>query len=252
VTLALFRITGLLLLSTLAMPAATILNVRADATRPLEYGMLKPSTLLAIQGTATNGTIGNTNTGLFSLQISPNSNFIPAESIWAYCAEPPQSISSSNLPNVFSSATLAEAGLSATQQSLMMALWHNAFHISVADSSPEGTAAVRAAAFQWLVWEILVDGNSGALNMTAGSVRISATATGNTATVRTLANAWATNLNNGTWAPVLRNLRILQHATIQDLIYEEAPEPPTIALVGFVLTAFSFGWRKRLQRTGQA
>jgi hypothetical protein len=246
------RISCFLLLSALASPAATILNVRGDLSRPIEYGLLKPGTLLSTQGTATNGTITGTNTGLFSLQISPNANFIPAESIYAYCAEPPQSISGSNLPNVFSSVSLAEAGLSATQQSLLMALWHNAFHISVADSSPEGTAAVRAAAFQWLVWEILVDGNSGALNLAAGSVRISTTANGNTATVRTLANAWATNLNNGAWAPVLRNLRILQHPTIQDLIYEEAPEPPTIAFVGLVLTALSFGWRKRLQRTGQA
>ncbi|MCS7023185.1 MAG: hypothetical protein NZV14_00155 [Bryobacteraceae bacterium] len=116
--------------------AATILHVRANTSQPLDFGLLKQGTLLQTQGTATNGAIGSMYSGLFSLQISPNSSFLPFQNIFAFCAEPVQPISSSNLPNTFFNGTLSDAGLNPVQQTRLMTLWHHAFAIASADSSP--------------------------------------------------------------------------------------------------------------------
>lgn len=229
---------------------ATIMHVRADSTQVLDYGLLKQGTFMEAQGTATNGTIGATGSGLFSLQVALNSAFFPAQSVYAFCAEPAQSISGSSLPTTFLSGTLTEAGLNATQQALLMTLWHHAFAMATATSSSEGTPAVRAAAFQWLAWDILGDAtsNGGVIDLTSGSVRLDTTATGNTASVRTLATTWGSNINNGTWTSATRDLRILQNSSLQNLIYENpgssVPEPPTMAIAGLALIVISYVGRK--------
>ncbi|MCS7023186.1 MAG: hypothetical protein NZV14_00160 [Bryobacteraceae bacterium] len=67
-----------------------------------------------------------------------------------------------------------------------------------------------------------VASNGGLLDVTTGGVRLSTTAGGNTASVLNLATNWANQINSGAWAPASRNLRILQHNTIQNLVYEES------------------------------
>jgi hypothetical protein len=114
-------------------------------------------------------------------------------------------------------------------------LWANAFQDSL--GSP-----VRAAAFQFMIWELVADVNAGLnFNLSGGSVRT------NNAAVVSQINAWNAALS--TWTRTA-DLQILdgRGANKQSLFVEGTagvPEPSTYALIGCGLMGLVWARRRR-------
>jgi hypothetical protein len=108
-------------------------------------------------------------------------------------------------------------GLTGADQIALEILWSNAH----ADSM---TSPVKAAAFQALTWELVIDGS---VDLLSGGFILDDDP--HAAAVLAQANAWYDNIENGTWT-TRTELMLLSHPDSQDLIIP-IPEPATLSLL---------------------
>lgn len=97
-------------------------------------------------------------------------------------------------------------------------LWSNAY----ADSM---TSPVKAAAFQFIVWELIEEST---FDLSVGQVRLDL-GDAHATNVYNQANAWMANITGGTWTSQTP-LFVLHSDTSQDLL-TPVPEPGTLALL---------------------
>ena len=162
--------------------------------------------------------------GTFALEMSFNNPNGPYVSLLTYCGDPfnPLKVSNpSTAGGAFTLTTLSDFGYNANVVSAIDLLWANAF----ADSL---TSAVKAAAFQTVIWEYVGDINkSNPFNLNAGDIQT------NNAAVAQQAASWQASL--ATWT-AKSDLMILdgQAAGKQSLLYDAGagvPEPATYAMI---------------------
>ncbi len=176
--------------------------------------------------------------GTFSLEMSFNNPNGPYVSFLTYCADPflPLKVSDPGTSGgAFTLKSLSDFGYNANVVSAVDLLWANAY----ADSL---TSAVKAAAFQTLIWEYVGDVNAGKLFNLGGD----AIQTNNSA-VATQAAIWKGALANWT---VKSNIMILDGAAAgkQSLLYDagsSVPEPGTYAMIAAGLSALAL--RRKLR-----
>lgn len=152
--------------------------------------------------------------GAFAFDMNEGQGFKP---FMTYCFEPEISILfGNNLPDAvglpYKSAGLTDqAGVSAAEAATLQLLWGNAF----ADSK---TSAIKAAAFQSVIWEFTQDSS---FDLTAGQFKLVTDAFG--ALVKIQAETYFTLATDGTWTTTA-NIGALQSAVAgansQDFIYE--------------------------------
>ena len=136
-----------------------------------------------------------------------------------YCVDLSQSVHS-NTNYTFQVISMADAGYSALQRTLLTQLW-GASKASI-DTKEE------SAAFQLAVWEIVYDTN---LNTSNGTFKVNSSSS-----LRNAAQALVTNANNLASNPAATNfeLVVLRSSTAQDQITAiPVPSPGAAALAGF-------------------
>lgn len=243
---------GLTIFAAAAPLSALPTFVRANPNGDLRFGLLDRDSTSTIKGTFNGGNFRDHTAGTFDLEIADNSNFHGATSILAYCFQPFEGISGSDISpfGVFDNLALGSSGVGASltdgQEDLLAALWANAFGMSAATGSDRD---VRAGAFQWLVWDIIIDGALAApLSLTTGNLQIQQGQGGVGQAILSLGTQWAQLLNNGTWQPEDTQLNVLQLGQVQDLGFEPVPEPGTMILTGFGLLTLGI-YRRRQDKS---
>lgn len=135
-----------------------------------------------------------------------------------------------NLPNVYESQSFTDAGVIA----YLDALYSNAYaSIFEAPASPsEPTRADKAAAFQFVLWEISVDP---VLDPSSGRLELIGAQSGD---LLDLATLWMANIASGTWqGDGSYNLELLQSDDSQNFI--RASEVPLPAGLPLLLTGLA-------------
>jgi hypothetical protein len=175
--------------------------------------------------------------GTFSLELSfdnPNGPYLP---LLTYCADPflPLTVGPvSGTGGGFEVRSMEQFGFSSTVVNAIELLWANAFQEAL--GSP-----VRAAAFQFMIWELVADVNAGLnFNLSGGSIR-----TNNSSVLSQIAT-WNSAL--ATWTRTA-DLQILdgRDAGKQSLFVEGTagvPEPSTYFLMGCGLVGLVWARRK--------
>lgn len=180
-------------------------------------------------GSLTGGSLGDIPTGVYELQTSPT-NSDPWTDLLTFCLEPQQD---ALLPALYTTGDLdGYQNLDSTRVDWIEELWAAQF---------EGTKtnSTNAAAFQFVVWELVADTS---FDLTAGSIRLS----GSEAAFA-LANTWYDNLTNNVWTDKA-SLQGLFSETSQDYLIPtsgggetttgaestggEVPEPASLLLLG--------------------
>lgn len=110
------------------------------------------------------------------------------------------------------------SGYSASERDALEILWANAF----ADST---TSRIKAAAFQSLTWELA---NDSSFDLSTGNFKLDS-ADPHTSAVLSQANAWYTNIQNGTWTSHTE-LQLLTNPDSQDFLLP-VPEPATLSML---------------------
>jgi hypothetical protein len=189
-------------------------------------------------GTTTGGALQDSPVGVFDLETSLT-GFAPWESLYTFCLEPQQSVD--GLPAAYTPAGLTGyQTLTATDIDWLERLWAAQFATTLTDS-------VNAAAFQFIIWELVVDTT---VNLSADAVQLA----GSEAAFA-LANLWITQLQGGVWTE-RTTLTALLSSTSQDFLIPgdppgdvPVPEPASLVMVGTGLAAVAA--RLRRSRRGQ-
>jgi hypothetical protein len=202
------------------------------------YGMGLANSDASVLGTISGGTFEREGTVVFDLDMSSTAAFTVVDRITTYCVEPTQSISASNIsPSApFEVVALSSAGFTTQQVDLLQRLWANAFQASVANSPNNPSLSARAAAFQFIVWDIISDVPTSPLhqvNLSAGLIRMhSSSDDKETKRAYNQAQTWVQALNSGSWTTHEPDMVVLRSAGIQDLITDfQTPEPRTCGLL---------------------
>jgi hypothetical protein len=137
----------------------------------------------------------------------------------AFCVEPQQGLS------------LPETLVYDIQDPVSLAS-HQTISRLVGGYLASGQTNLDAAAVQWAIWEVVVEGSGGSLS--TGSVRVAESP------VASLANNYLSNVNTYTAVP----LTYMTNGTRQDVVsWNAVPEPTSLTLVG--LSALALFRRRR-------
>lgn len=183
---------------------------------------------------ATNGTdefFREVLTGTYDLEIDRNLG-AGWEAFLIYCLELNQQIgfgihtpdnTAVGLPYEIASLS-SFPGFTSADENALETLWANAF-------SDSTTSRVKAAAFQSIAWELA---NDTSVDLLSGNYVLDQTDP-HTAAVLAQADAWYTNIENGTWTSHT-DLLLLTSPDSQDLLIP-VPEPATLSmlLLGFAV-----------------
>ncbi len=159
--------------------------------------------------------------GTLDLEADYGSGWVP---LLTYCFESNQGFSFGLNPpdavghNYGLIPLAAAAGVSAQDIEYIEILWSNAFAGSI-------VGQVEAAAFQYIVWELVEDTS---IDLLADNLRLD-TSHAHTSNVHTLASAWLDNIIDGTWT-TRTTLYVLTSPTSQDIL-TTIPEPATLAFL---------------------
>jgi PEP-CTERM motif-containing protein len=177
---------------------------------------------------ATNGTdefFRELHTGTYDFEIDRNMG-AGWEAFLTYCLELNQQIgfgvhtpdnTAVGLPYQVTSLS-SYPGFTSADENALETLWANAF----ADST---TSRVKAAAFQSIAWELA---NDSSVDFLSGNYKLD-TSDPHTADVLAQANAWYTNIQNGTWTSHT-DLLLLTNPDSQDFLIP-VPEPATLSML---------------------
>lgn len=216
-------LTGLILAS--PAPGGVVTQVRdaagGETSSGHAGGFFVAGTGSTIRATFNGATWKSYSVGVDDFEYQITASFDPLR---AFCFEPTQVLRFGTNPSDttgqgYTLAPLAgDATATSTQKDYASRLWANAYALTAANK-------VNAAAFQSVLWEVLLDSNP---SLTAGNFRLSGEDSF-TLSVRTTAQQWLNNLGNNTWT-ASTSLFLFRSGVSQDLI-TNAPEPGTIALL---------------------
>jgi hypothetical protein len=178
-------------------------------------------------GTLSGGSLGDIPVGVYELQTSPTGSD-PWTDLLTFCLEPGQDM---NLPALYTTGGLdGYQNLDSTDVDWIEELWAAQFNNTLNN-------ATNAAAFQFVIWELVADTT---FNLGAGTIQLR-----DTEPAFALANSWFAALQGGQWT-TKTPLQGLFSETSQDYIIPtsgsggssgsetggEVPEPASLLLLG--------------------
>lgn len=219
------RTCGICALASVAFLWAGVASVEAVPVQVRDLvggqGVFHTGTLSWVSSTKTGGAFVPDPVGTIELEMDTGSGW---QSFWSYCIEPNQGLAVQvNPPDdtgmAYDLQPLTPSGnLSAVDVDYIQMLWANAL-------TESGSGMIEAAAFQFLVWEMVVDTD---LDLQAGLVQLNP-ADGHSESIRIKAESWVNSIISGDWQDSTP-LYALHAPGSQDLL-TEIPEPATLGFL---------------------
>ncbi len=198
------------------------------------------------------------------VNMSDSPTFNSYEEIGVFCFEPYADLfKNPNDVHEYTLGTLDEfeylrpgnppaAPLTNQQKDLLLKLADNAYPVLLDDNTPDDFA-IKATAYQVVLWEILNDAGANPLSLTNGLTRVDFTTSGPNpddpwvADMRDLANSWIAALNADSWSVTGQyEYQMLLSDEWQALGYlVEVPEPSSFVLAGLAMAAVVVVRRRR-------
>lgn len=215
---------GLLPLPAMADIAVQVRDAAGGESFGFTPGLFLVGTAGVEEASLFGGSVEQVFTGTFDFEADYGNGFTP---LVTYCLEVDQDVRFQPHPDDVTGVTykmsdLSGHGLSASEQTQLGLLWTHAYADSLTNS-------VLSAAFQSVIWDLVVDDS---LDLLQGDFALNP---GDAFTQQVVAAAgpWIDALSQGTWSNPTP-LMALNHPSSQDLL-TTVPEPATLSLLALGL-----------------